>query len=75
MLDEDKPRKSSKLRLILFILGPVQAGLFSLTAFAGVDYPKWLMFPVFIITFPLSGWFVCLSWWPFIKGWIEYKKN
>jgi hypothetical protein len=71
MANSDTKKRNKLKIIILFIVGPLLAGLASLLAFAGFDYPAWLMFTLFIITFPATGWFVSLSWCPFIRGWIE----
>ena len=58
-LDQIKTRKRLKL---LFFLGPFPAGLSALLAFAGVDFPGWLIGLIFLVTFPLTVWHVTLGW-------------
>ncbi len=64
--NENDIEKKNKART-LFFAGPFLAGLCALIIFAGVDFPGWLLAVIFLVTFPLTVWYVNLKWKYFSK--------
>ncbi len=54
----DKLEKRKKKERILFLGGPLLAGLSALCAFAGVDFPAWTIVLIFVVGAPITVYYV-----------------